>query len=81
MVTKMREKGQVTIPMNIRESLHLSKDSILSVTKVGDGILITPRPSLFEEVSAEFRKEANKKGISLDELLQDLKKIRREKKS
>lgn len=81
MVTKMREKGQVTIPVSIRESLHLSKDSILSVTKVGDGILITPRPSLFEEVSAEFRKEADKKGISLDELLQDLKKIRREKKS
>ncbi len=81
MVTRMREKGQVTIPMSIRAALHLSKDSILSVTKVGDGILITPRPSLFEEVSAEFRKEADKKGISLDELLQDLKKIRREKKS
>ncbi len=81
MVTKMREKGQITIPVSIRESLHLSKDSVLSVTKVGDGILITPRPSLFEEVSAEFRKEADKKGISLDELLQDLKKIRREKKS
>ncbi len=81
MVTKMREKGQVTIPMSIRQALHLSKDSILSVTKVGDGILITPRPSFFEEVSAEFRKDADKKGISLDELLQDLKKIRREKKS
>ena len=80
MVTRMREKGQVTIPMNIRESLHLSKDSILSVTKVGDGILITPRPSLFEEVSAEFRKEADEKGITLEELLKDLKKIRREKK-
>ncbi len=81
MVTKMREKGQVTIPMSIRETLHLSKDSILSVTKVGDGILILPRPSLFDEVSSEFRKEADKKGITLDELLEDLKKIRKEKKS
>ena len=80
MVTRMREKGQVTIPMSIRQALHLSKDSILSVTKVGDGILITPRPSLFEEVSAEFRKEADEKGITLEELLKDLKKIRREKK-
>lgn len=81
MVTRMREKGQVTIPVSIREALHLSENSILSVTKVGDGILITPRPSLFEEVSAEFRKEADKKGITLEELLQDLRKIRREKKS
>ncbi len=80
MVTRMREKGQVTIPVSIREALHLSENSILSVTKVGDGILITPKPSLFEEVSAEFRKEADKKGITLDELLEDLRKIRREKK-
>lgn len=81
MVTRMREKGQVTIPMNIRESLHLSKDSILSVTKVGDGILLTPKPSMLETVSAEFRKEADEKGITLDDLLKDLKKIRHEKKS
>ena len=81
MVTRMREKGQVTIPMSIRQSLHLSENSILSVTKVGDGILIFPRPSLFDQVSAEFRKEADKKGITLDELLEDLRKIRKEKKS
>ena len=81
MVTRMRGKGQVTIPANIREALHLSENSILSVTKVGDGILIFPRPSLFDQVSAEFRKEADKKGITLDELLEDLRKIRKEKKS
>lgn len=79
MVTRMRGKGQVTIPASIREALHLSENSILSVTKVGDGILITPKPSLFDEVSAEFRKEADKKGITLDELLKDLRKIRRGK--
>ena len=76
MVTKMREKGQVTIPSNIRESLHLSKDSILSVAKVGDGILITPKLSVFEATSAGFVKESKEKGITLDELLKDLKKIR-----
>lgn len=79
MVTRMREKGQVTIPMNIRESLHLSKDSILSVTKVGDGILLTPKPSVFEATSAGFIKEAKEKGITLDELLKDLRKIRHSK--
>ena len=81
MVTKMREKGQVTIPSNIRESLHLSKDSILSVAKVGDGILITPGTSMFETTSAGFVKESKERGITLDELLKDLKKIRRNKSS
>ena len=76
MVTRMREKGQVTIPSEIRESLHLSKDSLLSVAKVGEGILLTPRPSIFESVSAKFSKAAKQKDISLDNLLKDLKKIR-----
>ena len=78
MVTSMREKGQVTIPANIRESLHLSNDSVLSVTKVGDGILLTPKTSAFEATSAVFRKTAKAKGITLTDLLKDLKKIRHE---
>ncbi len=76
MVTRMREKGQVTIPADIRESLHLSKDSILSVTRVGDGILLTPKPSLFQSVSAKFSNKAKEKGITLSTLLKDLKKTR-----
>ena len=79
MVTRMREKGQVTIPMSIREALHLSKDSILSVAKVGNGILMTPGPSKFEAFANKFSKEAEEKGITLDELLKDLRKIRKEK--
>ncbi|MBP9854205.1 MAG: AbrB/MazE/SpoVT family DNA-binding domain-containing protein [Candidatus Omnitrophica bacterium] len=77
MVTRMREKGQVTIPADIRESLHLSKDSLLSVVRVGDGILLTPKPSVFESVSSKFSKAAEEKGISLSALLKDLKQDRR----
>ena len=73
MVTKMREKGQITIPANIRESLHLSRDSVLSVSRVGDGILLTPKPSVFEVVSGKFSKAAKTKGITLGGLLKDLK--------
>ena len=76
MVTRMREKGQVTIPADIRESLHLSKDSLLSIARVGDGILLTPKPSVFETVSSKFSKAAKEKGISLSDLLKDLKQNR-----
>jgi len=81
MVTRVREKGQVTIPASIRESLHLSKDSLLSVVKVGDGILLIPKLSVFEATSAAFIKEAKEKGITLDDLLKDLRKIRHNKNS
>lgn len=78
MVTRMREKGQVTIPADIRESLHLSKDSLLSIVRVGNGILLSPQPSVFEDVSKKFSKAAKEKGITLQSLLKDLKKIRRQ---
>ena len=76
MVTRIRQKGQVTIPAEIRESLHLSTDSLLSVARVGGGILLTPGPSVFESVSAKFSKAAQEKGLTLESLLKDLKKIR-----
>jgi AbrB family looped-hinge helix DNA binding protein len=76
MVTRMREKGQVTIPANIRESLHLSKNALLSVARVGDSILLSPKLSVFEDVSEKFSKAAQDKGITLEELLKDLKKTR-----
>ncbi len=79
MVTRMREKGQVTIPTKIREALHLSKDSMLSITRVGEGILIVPKPSGFESASAKFSKAATEKRITLENLLKDLKKIRHKK--
>ena len=79
MVTRMREKGQITIPSDIRESLHWEKDSILSVVKLGNGILLVPKPSIFESVSAKFSKAAKEKGITLRELLKDLRKIRHQK--
>ena len=76
MVTRMREKGQVTIPASIRQLLHLSKDSVLSIAKVGDGILLMPKVSTFESVARKFSKAAREKGITLDDLLRDLRKIR-----
>lgn len=78
MVTRMREKGQITIPANIRESLHLTTHTMLSVARVGDGILLTPKASVFEEVSEKFSKAAQEKGITLEGLLKDLKKNREE---
>lgn len=77
MVTQIREKGQVTIPVNIRESLHLSQNSLLSIAKVGNAILLVPGSSVFEDVSAKFSKAAQDKGITLESLLKDLKKLRR----
>ena len=76
MITRMRDKGQITIPASIRDSLNLSKNSVLSVAKVGDAILLAPQPSVFEEIAGKFSSRAKKESISLESLLKDLKRIR-----
>jgi len=72
----MREKGQVTIPVDIRQSLHLSKDSLLSIVRVGNGIFLSPQPSVFGPFADKVAKAAKEKGITLRSLLKDLNKIR-----
>ena len=76
MVTKMREKGQITIPASISGNHCIYQELRIVVTRIGDRILQPPRPSVFETVSRKILKYAKTKGITLDNLLKDLKKIR-----
>ena len=41
----MNKKGHITISPEICKALHLSKGSIVSVTKLGNGILLIPKSS------------------------------------
>ena len=77
MITRIRGKGQVTIPASVRASLRLSENDLVSISRVGDAILLTPQPSAFEGIAAKFSKEAKKESVTLEDLLQDLRKIRR----
>ena len=67
----------MTIPLPLRQALGLSKDSVVSITKVGEAILLTPQGLSFESVSQKFSTQAKKRGITLEVLLKDLRKIRR----
>lgn len=79
MVTRLRGKGQVTIPAPVRTSLKLSENDLLSVAKVGGAILLTPQPSAFESVSKKFSEKAKTEGLSLETLLKDLRHARHSK--
>ena len=76
MIRKMRENGQFTIPAEIRKSLHLSKGSILSMVKLGNGIFIVPRSS--EEISRKFLKKTEGILKSKTDSLKTVRKLRDE---
>lgn len=76
MTTRIRNKGQVTIPVRVRQALKLSENDLLSIARVGDAVLLYPQPSTFESVANKFSKQARRRSITLEMLLKDLRKVR-----
>lgn len=74
---KLWGSGQLTIPKDIREALHLDKDTKLNVFAVGKCLVMTPKPLLRTALTKKVQKEMRAKKLSLNDLLAGLKEERR----
>jgi len=70
-------KGQVTIPKNIRESLDIADESILNIVQIGNVIFLTPRELRLPRLAREFQTVMKEENITEEELLQALKEARK----
>ncbi|MGH7166607.1 MAG: AbrB/MazE/SpoVT family DNA-binding domain-containing protein [Nitrospiraceae bacterium] len=73
---KVWGRGQLTIPASIRKELNLEEETTLTIVKVGDVLLLTPRKLLGDAVAKKAARAMKKAGLRLDDLLADLKKQR-----
>ena len=73
---KVRGRGQLTIPASLRKDLDLDDDAELTVVKVGDVLLLTPRKLIGDAVARKAAREMKQAGVKLDDLLADLGKQR-----
>lgn len=73
---KVWGRGQLTIPASIRKELRLEEDVSLTVVKVGEVLLLTPRPLIGDAVAKKVARAMKQSGLKLDDLLADLKKQR-----
>ncbi|ATY86196.1 AbrB family transcriptional regulator [Kyrpidia spormannii] len=71
------ERGQVTIPKNIREALHISADTPLVIRQEGRRIIIEPVSGL-ELLTRQLEHEAKTRGISPEELVAEVERVRQE---
>lgn len=76
-LTHVWSKGQVTIPIEFRKRLHLEDNSPLSVVMLGDALVMVPFRTEGTKLAKKFEKEMKKKNLSFDDLLSDLKEIRK----
>jgi len=70
-------KGQVTIPAEFRKRLHLEDNTPLSVVMLGEALVMVPFKTEGAKLAKKFENEIKKRNISFDDLLSDLKAIRR----
>lgn len=69
----IRERGQLTIPKEVRERGALFDGEAVTIIPIGDSILVTPKKLGLEEARREIRKLMKRAGVTAEELLQELK--------
>ena len=69
MVVRVQEKGQVTIPSEIRRKLKLKKGDLVVFVETEAGVVIKPAEILVSDALDQIGRALEAKGIDLDELL------------
>jgi antitoxin PrlF len=77
-VVRVQEKGQVTIPAEIRQKLNLKKGDLVTFVETEQGVMIKPAEVIVSEALDEIGKTLKEKGISLEDLLERGREIRGE---
>ncbi len=70
---RLRERGQLTIPADIREQLGISQESILRLIPVGQGLMVIPEATVVNELSRHVEQGIKQENLSLEELLSELR--------
>jgi AbrB family looped-hinge helix DNA binding protein len=75
-LVRMQEKGQVTIPTEIRKKLGLKRGGLVAVVETPDGVFITPQQVLATKALDSIGDILKEKGVSLEELIASGRDIR-----
>ena len=75
-LVRIQEKGQVTLPADIRRRLGLKKGDVVAVEETADGVLITPQELIASRALSEIGKALKEQGLSLEEMIERGRVIR-----
>lgn len=74
----IQENGQVTLPVEWREKHGLKKGDLVSFVETEHGLMVVPHLTLAMRLLDQIGEELKKRGITLEQLLQDSEQIRQE---
>jgi AbrB family looped-hinge helix DNA binding protein len=74
---RIRERGQVTIPSSYRKDLGLGENDTLNIVKIEEMLILTQRKPYGDSIARKVESAMRRKGLTLDDLLANLKEQRR----
>jgi len=77
-LVRVRSRGQLTIPQDMREALSLDEDTGLNIFRVGKVLIMSPKRLQRTSLAKEVEREMKRRGLTLKDLISDLR-VQREK--
>ena len=78
LLVRVQEKGQVTIPSEIRRKLKLKKGDLVVFVETDAGVIIKPAEILVSSVLDEIGRTLEANGIDLEDLMERVRERRGE---
>ena len=75
---RVQERGQVTIPKEIRERLDLKKGDLVTFVETEEGVMIKPAEIVVSAALDEIGEALKERGLSLEELMERGREIRKD---
>ena len=75
-LVRVQEKGQVTIPAELRRRFGLKKGDLVSIEETEVGLLITPQEVVAMKALNRVEKVLREQGLSLEDLIESGREIR-----
>jgi bifunctional DNA-binding transcriptional regulator/antitoxin component of YhaV-PrlF toxin-antitoxin module len=75
---RLRERGQLTLPQPVRESLTDNPDALdlLTLVQIDDFLILTPKSLQLSRLSKEFSAIMEEEGVTLADLLEGVAEAR-----
>jgi len=72
-LVRVRSRGQLTIPQDMREALGLGESTGLNVFRVGKVLILSPKRLQRASLAKEVEREMKRQGLTLKNLISDLR--------
>ncbi len=76
-IARVRPRGQITIPRDLREDMNLDQEATVNIFRVGRALLMSPKRLQRSSLARKVERDMKRQGLSLEDLLADLRAQRK----